>query len=74
MVLSFLKKKKPVRAKKQPKRVDSAHSNAKVKTIEKKIEKEYNLPKGSVNITLPCKRNARDEKKVKSLRKDYDHK
>lgn len=55
----------------KPKRVRAAKNPAKVKSIEKHIEKAYNLPKGSVQIRNADGSNARGDKKIENVRKDY---
>ena len=49
-------------------------SDARVGSIEKRIEKDYGLPAGSVHIRNPDGRNARSDKEVGNLRKDYEKK
>ena len=51
-----------------------ARSDARVGSIEKRIEKDYGLPAGSVHIRNPDGRNARSDKEVGNLRKDYEKK
>lgn len=49
-----------------------ARRDASTGSIEKNIENTYGLPKGSVNINNRGGRNARSDKKIANLRKDYD--
>jgi hypothetical protein len=46
-------------------------NDANTGTIERKIEEEYGLPKGSVSIRNPDGKNTKSNKKIKNLRKDY---
>ena len=55
-------------------RFRDARSDARVGSIEKRIEKDYGLPAGSVHIRNPDGRNARSDKEVGNLRKDYEKK
>ena len=48
--------------------------DARVDTIERKIEKEKGLPEGSVKIFNPDGKDARGDKRVGRLREDYDDK
>lgn len=57
-----------------PRRFRDARSDARVGSIEKRIERDYGLPAGSVHIRNPDGRNARSDKEVGSLRKDYEKK
>lgn len=53
-------------------RKTAARSDASVGSIERQIEKDYHLPKGSIRIFLPDGRNARSDKKIRSLRRDWE--
>jgi hypothetical protein len=55
-----------------PRRFRAARIDASVGTIVRKIEKEYDLPRGSVKIILPSGRMARSDKTVKSLIYDWN--
>lgn len=55
-------------------RFRDARSDARVGSIEKRIEKDYGLPEGSVHIRNPDGKNARSDKEVGTLRKDYEKK
>ena len=47
--------------------------DARVDTLEKKIEREQDLPEGSVKIVNPSGKDARGDKKVGTLREDYEY-
>jgi len=47
-------------------------SDASVKTVKEKIEEEYGLPKDSIAILNTNKKAARSDKKIESLRNEYD--
>ena len=70
--------KKTVPAKKSAKRTEipvryrDARDDASIKTISKRIEKDYGLPAGSVTIKNPTGTKARSDGKVGSLRKRWD--
>lgn len=70
--------KKPATAKKASKRtqkavrVRSARDDASIKSISKRIEKDYGLPEGSVRIENPDGKKARSNGKIGSLRKRWD--
>lgn len=55
-------------------RYRDAREDAKVGSIEKRIEKDYGLPKGSVQINRPDGSNARSDKKIGNLKKEHDKK
>jgi hypothetical protein len=46
-------------------------SDASVGTGEKKMEKVFGLPDGSVQLMLPSGRRARSDKKIKMLLKEW---
>ena len=48
-------------------RYRAARSDAKVSSIERRIERDYGLPKGCVRIVLPNGRDARGDKRIGSL-------
>ena len=50
-----------------PRRYRAARRDAKVETIERRMERDFGLPKGSVHIVLPNGRDARGDKKIGSL-------
>ncbi|MCE5287398.1 MAG: hypothetical protein LLG02_16350 [Pelosinus sp.] len=54
------------------KRYRSAREDAKVGSIERRIEEDYGLPKGSVQINRPDGSNARSDKKIGNLRKEHE--
>ena len=56
----------------KPKRYRSAREDASVGAIEKRIEKDYGLPANSVQINKANGENARSDKKIKSLKKEFE--
>ena len=64
--------KKATRRIQKPVRVRSARDDASVKSIAKRIEKDYGLPDGSVRIENPTGKKARSDGTVGSLRKRWD--
>ena len=50
-------------------RFRDAREDASVGSIEKRIEKDYGLPEGSIQINRPDGSNARSDKKDKDLKK-----
>jgi len=71
-------KKPAAPAKKATKRAEAAvryrdaREDASIKSISKRIEKDYGLPAGSVTIKNPTGTKARSDGKVGSLRKRWD--
>ena len=55
----------------EPLRVRSARGDAKVESIEKKVERTFGLPAGSVQINNPDGSDARGDKKIERLRSDF---
>jgi hypothetical protein len=53
-------------------RFRSAREDATVGSIERRIEKDYGLPAGTVQINRADGSNARSDKKIRNLRKEYD--
>lgn len=53
-------------------RYRNAREDAKVGSIEKRIEKDYGLPKGSVQINRPDGTNARSDKKIGNLKREHE--
>ncbi|NLM83243.1 MAG: hypothetical protein GX189_00835 [Clostridiales bacterium] len=53
-------------------RYRSARDDATVGSIERHIEKTYGLPRNSVQINRPDDSDARSDKKIGNLRKEYD--
>jgi hypothetical protein len=53
------------------KRFTKAHSDGKISTIIRNIQKIYNLPKGSVLFVKPGKKKMRRDAKISSLRKAW---
>jgi hypothetical protein len=56
----------------KPKRFRGAKAPAKIASIENHIEKTYKLPRGSVKICNPDGTDARGNKKIESLKRDYN--
>lgn len=56
----------------EPRRYRDARSDASIGSIEKRIEKDYGLSSGSVQINNPDGSNSRSDKEVGNLRRDYD--
>ena len=52
-------------------RYRNARDDAKVGSIEKRIEQDYGLPKGSVQINRPDGSNARSDKKIGNLKREH---
>ena len=57
--------------KETPNRIRAARSDASVKSIEKSIEKAYNLPAGSVQINKSGGKDVRSDAKISTVRKDH---
>ena len=55
-----------------PRRQRDARSDASVGSIEKHVERAYGLPRGSVKINNLTGRNARGDKAIGRVRKDYE--
>jgi hypothetical protein len=55
----------------KPRRVRSARSDAKVKSIEKNVERTFGLPAGCVQINNPDGSDARSDQKIERLRTKY---
>jgi hypothetical protein len=53
-----------------PRRFRDARADACVGSIEKRIEKDYGLPKDSIQINRPDGSNARSDKKIGNLKKE----
>lgn len=51
-------------------RFRDARVDASVGSIEKRIEKDYGLPKDSIQINRPDGTNARSDKKIGNLKKE----
>lgn len=56
----------------EPNRYRVARSDASVGSIEKRIEKDYGLPKGSIKITNPTGRDTRSDSRVGTLRNRWE--
>ena len=54
-----------------PNRYRVARSDASVKSVEKRIEKDFGLPPGSVQINKSGGKNARSDAKIATVRKDH---
>jgi hypothetical protein len=61
----------PKKRKQNPQRYRAARTDATVSSIERHIEKAYDLPQASVRIVLPDGSVARSNKKIRNLLKDY---
>jgi len=57
--------------KETPKRFRAARSDASTGAIEKAITAIFKLPKGSVSIRNPSGGNAKSQKAIGKVRKDY---
>ena len=57
-----------------PRRFRNAREDATVGSIEERIEKDYGLPKGSVQINRADGSNARSDKKIGKLKKEHEKK
>lgn len=55
-----------------PNRYRAARSDASVKSVEKRIEKDYGLPAGSIQINKPGGKDVRSDAKIGTVRKRYD--
>ncbi len=55
----------------EPRRYRDARDDATVGSIERRIEHDYGLPKNSITIVKPEGEDARSDKTIRSLRKDY---
>lgn len=64
--------KKTANRNEKPVRYRDAREDASIKTISKRIEKDYGLPPGSVSIKNPGGKKARSDGKVGTLRKRWD--
>lgn len=53
-------------------RYRSARDDASVGAIERRIEKDYGLPAGTVQINRADGGNARSDKKIGNLRKEFN--
>ena len=56
----------------QGRRFRNAREDAKVGSIEKRIEKDYGLPPGTVQINRADGGNARSDKRIGNLKKEYE--
>lgn len=57
--------------KEDPRRYRDARDDAKIGSIERRIERDYGLPANSITIVNPNGDDARSDKTIGSLRKDY---
>lgn len=55
----------------EAKRYRSARQDASVGSIEKRIERDYGLPEGSISIRNKDGANARSDKRIENVRKEY---
>lgn len=53
-------------------RFRNAREDANVGSIERRIEKDYGLPKGAVQINRADGGNARSDKRIGNLKKEYE--
>jgi hypothetical protein len=53
-------------------RFRNAREDATVGSIERRIEKDYGLPTGTVQINRADGGNARSDKRIGNLKKEYD--
>lgn len=67
MVVSFMGERNE-----KGRRYRNARNDATVGAIERHIEKTYGLPRNSVQINRADSSDARSDKKIGSLRKEYD--
>jgi hypothetical protein len=67
-------KKKTSKRKQNPKRYRKAKATAAVPSIERRIERDFGLPKGSVKLVYPSGRKARRDATMESLRKHWTRK
>ena len=58
----------------QGRRFRDVRQDAGVGATEKRIEDDYGLPPGSISIRNPDGKDARSDKKIGKLRKDYNKK
>lgn len=56
----------------KPKRIYSLRADATVATGQRKMEKVFGLPAGSVRLLLPSKRGARSDKTIRALLRDWE--
>lgn len=54
----------------KPRRFRNARSDASIGSVEKRIERDLGLPKGSVDIRRPDGRSKRNDASIASLKKD----
>ena len=57
--------------KENARRFRNAREDASVGSIESRIEQDYGLPKGSIQINRPDGSNARSDKKIGNLKKEH---
>ncbi|OPX41830.1 hypothetical protein CLHUN_43000 [Ruminiclostridium hungatei] len=55
-------------------RYRNARKEASIGSIEKRIEKDYGLPSGSIQINRADGGNARSDKKIQNLKKEFEKK
>jgi len=53
-------------------RFRNAREDASIGAIEKRIERDYGLPAGAIQINRVDGKNARSDKKIGNLKKEYD--
>lgn len=67
------KKSKTVRRKYPARRKFALRSDASVKSGQRRIEKVFKLPEGSVRLVLPSGRKARSDKKIEAWLRDWGY-
>ncbi len=58
--------------KENPVRFRAARSDASVGTIQRRIERDYQLPAGSVHLVDPKGKSKRADAKIKRLLREYE--
>jgi len=64
-------KRKP-RKQEKPRRVRGAYSNALVSSIQKRIEKDYELPVNSIKLVNPSGRKARANARISTFLRNWE--
>jgi hypothetical protein len=54
-----------------PRRIYRARENAMIRTIERRIEKVFELPQGCIRICHPIGRRVKGTSKIEMLRRTY---
>ncbi len=58
----------------KPRRFRNAREDARVGSLEKRIEDDYGLPSGSISIRNSDGSNTRSDKKIGNLKKEHENK